>query len=216
MKVTAIVLAGGKSRRLGSVGSKALQTIAGKSLIERVADRVRPLTDQILVVTAREQFNLPAACRAEILTDLYPDKGPLGGIYTGLLAARSPHSLVVACDMPFLNTELLRYMAELSADFDVVVPTLAAGKVEPLHAIYSKNCLPSMQTQLERNELAVDSIFSAVSVNYVARAECQRLDPQLLSFFNINDRADLNRAAAQAAAGTGGLCSPAVTGFSDD
>ncbi len=216
MKVTSIILAGGKNQRLGNVRSKALQTIGGKSLIECVAERVRPLTNQILVVTSREQFNLPVACRAEILVDLYPDKGPLGGIYTGLLASRSSHSLVVACDMPFLNTELLRYMVELSCDFDAVVPLLGEGMVEPLHAIYSKNCLHSIKTQLERNELAVDSIFSTVSVKYVKRAECQRLDPQFLSFFNINDRSDLDRAVAWTTTSIGGLFSQIITNFSDD
>ena len=198
MKVTSIILAGGKNQRLDNVRSKALQTIGDKSLIECVTERVRPLSNQILVVTSREQFNLPVACRAEILVDLYPDKGPLGGIYTGLLASRSSHSLVAACDMPFLNTELLRYMVELSSDFDAVVPQLGEGMVEPLHAIYSKNCLHSMKRQLERNELAVDSIFGTVSVKYVKRAECQRLDPQLLSFFNINDHSDLERAVSRA------------------
>ena len=216
MKVTSIILAGGKNQRLGNVRSKALQTIGGKSLIECVAERVRPLTNQILVVTSREQFNLPVACRAEILVELNPDKGPLGGIYTGLLASRSSHSLVVACDMPFLNTELLRYMVELSCDFDAVVPLLGEGMVEPLHAIYSKNCLHSIKTQLERNELAVDSIFDTVSVKYVKRAECQRLDPQLLSFFNINDRSDLDRAVAWTTTSIGGLFSQIVTNFSDD
>ncbi len=215
MKVTSIILAGGKNQRLRNVRSKALQTIGGKSLIECITERVRPLTNQILVVTSREQFNLPAACRAEILVDLYPDKGPLGGIYTGLLASRSSHSLVVACDMPFLNTELLHYMVELSGGFDAVVPLLEEEMVEPLHAIYSKNCLGIIKTQLERNQLAVDSILDTVSVKYVKRAECQRLDPQLLSFFNINDHSDLARAVAWTTTSLGGLCSPTVTNFSD-
>lgn len=216
MKVTSIILAGGKNQRLGNVRTKALQPIGGKSLIECVTERIRPLTNQILVVTSREQFKLPVACRAEILADLYPDKGPLGGIYTGLLASRSSHSLVVACDMPFLNTELLRYMIELSYDFDVVVPLLGKGMVEPLHAIYSKNCLHSIKTQLERNELAVDSIFSTMNVKYVERAECQRLDPQLLSFFNINDHSDLERAVAWATTSIGGACSQTATNLPDD
>lgn len=201
---------------MDNVRSKALQTIGGKSLIERVTERIRPLTNQILVVTSREQFNLPVACRAEILVDLYPDKGPLGGIYTGLLASRSSHSLVVACDMPFLNTELLRYLIELSSGFDAVIPQLEEGMVEPLHAIYSKNCLDSMKRQLERNELAVDSIFGSVSVKYVTRAECQRLDPQLLSFFNINDHSDLKRAVSWTTTSNGGLCSQPATNFPDD
>ncbi len=194
MKVTSIVLAGGKNLRLGKY--KALEVIGGKSLIERVIERLRPLTNRILIVTSQEQSDLPVADRAEILVDLYPGKGPLGGMYTGLLSSQSSRSIVVACDMLFLNTELLRYMIELSRDFDVVVPRLGEEMVEPLHAIYSKNCLGNMKTQLERKQLRVNSFFNSVRVRYVERAECQKLDPQLLSFFNINYQSDLDRAIA--------------------
>ena len=197
MKVTSIVLAGGKNRRLGR--SKALETINGRILIEHVIERLKPLTSDILVVTSREGFSLPDAWQAKILVDLYPDKGPLGGIYTGLLASRSSRSLVVACDMPFLNIELLHYMVKQSRDFDVVVPRLEDGKLEPLHAIYSKGCLANIKMQLDRNRLRADSILNTVRVRYVERVECQRLDPQLLSFFNINCQLDLEKAIALAA-----------------
>ncbi len=199
MKVTSIVLAGGKNLRLGR--SKALETIDGKSLIERVIEQLRPLTNQILIVTSREQPDLPVACKAEILVDLYSGKGPLGGIYTGLLASQFSHSIVVACDMPFLNTELLRYMIGLSPDFDAVVPRLGEGMVEPLHAIYAKSCLANMKTQLEHNQLGVNSLLDTVRVRYVERTECQKLDPQLLSFFNVNYQSDLDQAIALATEG---------------
>ncbi|MFC1943645.1 molybdenum cofactor guanylyltransferase [Chloroflexota bacterium] len=198
-KVASIVLAGGQNLRLGR--NKALETIGGKSLIECVTERLRPLTSQIMIVTSREHLNLPGASKAEILVDLYPGKGPLGGIYTGLLASRSSHSIVVACDMPFLNTELLSHMVELCGDFDAVVPRLGEGMVEPLHAIYSKSCLDIMKTQLERNQLGVNPFLNTVRVRYVERAECQRLDPQLLSFFNINYQSDLDQAIALATKG---------------
>ena len=192
MKVTSIVLAGGKNLRLGR--SKALETLNGRSLIERVIERLRPLTSQILIVTSQEQLDLPVADKAEILVDLYPDKGPLGGIYTGLLASQSSHSIVVACDMPFLNSELLRYMIELTGNFDAVAPRLEEGMAEPLHAIYSKSCLGKIKKRLEHNQLGVNSFLSTLRVRYVERAETQRLDPQLLSFFNINYQSDLDRA----------------------
>ena len=197
--MTSIVLAGGKNLRLGRI--KALETIGGKKLIERVVERLRPLASQILIVTSREQSELLVTGKAEILVDIYPGKGPLGGIYTGLLASQSSYSIVVACDMPFLNIELLRYMIELSRDFDAVVPRLGEGKVEPLHAIYSKSCLGNMKTRLERNQLGVNPFLNTVRVRYVERAECQRLDPQLLSFFNINYQSDLDRAMALATEG---------------
>ncbi len=196
MKVASIGLAGGKNLRLGR--NKALETVGGKSLIERVIERLMPLSNQILIVTSQEQLDLPATCNAEILVDLYPGKGPLGGIYTGLLASQSSHSIVVACDMPFLNTGLLSYMIELSSDFDAVVPRLGERMVEPLHAIYSKSCLESIRTQLELEQLGVNSLLKRVRVRYVERAECQRLDSQLLSFFNINCQSDLDQASVLA------------------
>ncbi len=196
MKVTSIVLAGGKNLRLGR--NKALEVVGGKKLIERVIERLRPLSTQILIVTSEGQFDFPPACNAEIMVDLYPGKGPLGGIYTGLLASQSSYSIAVACDMPFLNTGLLRYMVERASDFDVVIPRLDEGMVESLHAVYSKGCIVSIRRQLELNQLGVHSLLSKVRVKYIEREECQKLDPQLLSFFNINCQSDLDRANALA------------------
>ena len=191
--MTAIVLAGGKNLRLGR--SKALEVIGGKSLIERVVERLEPVTNQLLIVTSQEQPDLPVTVKAEVLTDVYPGKGPLGGIYTGLAAARYSHGIVVACDMPFLNVELLRYMIGLSDDFDAVVPRLENGMIEPLHAVYSKNCLTGMKVQLENNQLSTALfLLNKVRARYVEEAECRRFDPELLTFFNINREADLERA----------------------
>ena len=195
--VTSIILAGGRNLRLGS--SKALEIIGGKSLIERVVERVKLVSNQTLIVISQGQLALPVTVEAKVLVDLYPGKGPLGGIYTGLLASPSSHSVVVACDMPFLNIELLRYMIELSPGFDAVVPRLGEGRVEPLHAIYSKGCLDNMKTQLEHNQLRVSRFLDTVRVRYVERVECQRFDPQLLTFFNVNCQSDLDRAITLAA-----------------
>ncbi len=199
MDVSAIVLAGGKNLRLGR--SKALETISGKSLIEYVVERLSPLADQILIVTSREKYDLPDMGEADILFDIYTEKGPLGGIYTGLLEARFENSIVVACDMPFLNTGLLRYMVGLMGDFNAVVPRLGERMVEPLHAIYSQNCRDKMKEWLEHDRLGVHSFIHDVCVRYVERAECEQLDPQLLSFFNINYPSDLERATALVAEG---------------
>ncbi len=197
MEVTSIILAGGKNLRLGS--NKALEIIGGKSLIERVIERVKLLSNQTLIVTSPGQLAPPVVGEVEVLVDLYPGKGPLGGIYTGLLASRSSHNVAVACDMPFLNIELLRYMIELSRDFDAVVPRLGEGMVEPLHAIYSKGCLDNMKTQLEHNHLQISHLLAMLRVRYIEQTECQKFDPQLLTFFNINCQLDLGRAITLAA-----------------
>ena len=196
MEVTSIVLAGGKNLRLGRI--KALEPIGGKSLIECVIERVKLVSKRILIVTSQQQLEFPIAGEAEVLVDLYPGKGPLGGIYTGLLASWSSHNVVVACDMPFLNIQLLRYMIELSRDFEIVIPRLAEGMVEPLHAIYSKDCLNNMKMLLEHNCLKISHLLDRVRVRYMEMAECQKFDPQLLTFFNINCQSDLDQATTLA------------------
>jgi molybdopterin-guanine dinucleotide biosynthesis protein A len=195
-KVTSIILAGGKNLRLGR--NKALEAIDGKTLIERVIERLRPLSNRMLIVIAQGNSDLPVFGDEEVVTDISPGYGPLGGIYTGLLASSSPNNIVVACDMPFLNTGLLRYMLEISGGYDAVIPRLDDGKVEPLHAIYSKSCLDYMKKQMDLNQLKVHSLLKKVRVRYIEGDESRRLDPQLLSFFNVNHQSDLDRAIALA------------------
>jgi len=190
--VTSIVLAGGKSLRLGRC--KAMETICGQSLVERAVERLKTISNQILIVTSEEQPGLPITREAEIVVDIYPGKGPLGGIYTGLFASELPYSIVVACDMPFLNVELLRYLIELSEGFDAVIPRLEEGKIEPLHAVYSRKCINTISAELECDHLKISQALGILRVRYVEREECQRFDPQLLSFFNINSLADFKQA----------------------
>lgn len=183
------MLAGGKSLRLGR--NKAIEEIGGERLIQRVIERLRLLGDDIIVVTSSTN-QLPDLGLRRVV-DIYPGKGALGGIYSGLKESASFHSLVVACDMPFLNVALLRYLIELSPGFDVVIPRVGR-LVEPLHAVYSKNCLAPIQAMLKKNNLKIDGLFDRVKVRYVEEAEIERFDPQRLSFFNINSEADLEHA----------------------
>ena len=192
--VTSIILAGGRSLRLGRC--KAAETICGKSLVEHVIEKLKTISNQILVVTSQEQLGLPVACEAEVVVDIYPGKGPLAGICTGLLASEFPYSIVVACDMPFLNVELLRYMIELSEGFDVVIPRSGEGMIEPLHAIYSRSCINAIRAELERDHLKISQVLDILQVRYVEQEECQKFDPQHLSFFNVNSMLDLKRATA--------------------
>jgi len=183
---------GGKCRRLGR--DKALERIGDKSLLERVLSTIRPLGDEIILVAA-SGFCLPSlpGYRVKKMFDIYSEKGPLGGIYTGLTASTTLYSLIVACDMPFLNQPLLRYMVGLSNGYDLVVPRM--GKlVEPLHAVYSKGCLQAIEHLLKQGDLSVSSLFKLVRVRYVDAEEIGRFDPGHLSFLNINTEADLKKA----------------------
>ena len=191
--VTTIVLCGGRSRRLGR--DKALEEVGGKGLIERVIERLAPLGAEIVLVTSERSRHLFSHLGLEIVTDDFPGRGPLGGIYSGLKASPGTHSLVVACDMPFLNSDLLGRLVELAPGHDVVIPRLE-GKVEPLHAVYSRALLVPIEEMVREGALKISDLLDRVKVRYVEAAECRRLDPELLSFFNVNSEADLGRAQA--------------------
>ena len=195
MTTTSIVLAGGRSSRLGR--EKHLEKLAGKSLIELVISHLSSLSTEILLVISRKQARILAKSythpEAKTVVDLYPGKGSLGGIYTGLVHSNSFHNLVVGCDMPFLNPALLRYMIGLSPGFDVVIPRMG-DNIEPIHAIYSKNCARPIEEQLKRDNLKIAGFFDAVKVKYIEKEEIERFDPEHLSFFNVNTEADLEKA----------------------
>ena len=192
-----IILAGGKSSRLGR--SKPLQVIGGKSLIQWVVDRLAVFSTEIVIATARgEVIPYSSFVRIKTVADIYHRKGPLAGIYSGLIASSSSRAIVVGCDTPFLSVGLLEYMIQICSTFDVIVPRIK-NKVEPLCAVYSKNCLGPIQGLLEQNELMINKLFSMVKVKYVEENEINRFDTKHLSFFNINSQADLERARKLAA-----------------
>jgi len=195
--MTSIILAGGKSSRLGR--NKALQTIGDKSLIQWVIDRLVTLSTEIVVVMAHGEA-IPCSSTTGIRTvaDVYPSKSPLVGIYSGLIASASPRAIVVGCDMPFLNASLLKYMAQTCSSFDIVVPQIE-DKLEPLCAVYSKTCVVPIRWLLEQNELMISKLFTLVKVKYVKKDDINRFDPEHLSFFNINNKTDLGKAKKLAA-----------------
>ncbi len=188
----ALIMAGGKSTRLGR--DKASEMLLGRPLLQHVIDRVSPVVDEIVVVRARAQelpeiaWNRPLS----VVEDLYPDCGPLGGIYTGLSATDAERCLAVACDMPLLSEPLLRELLRRSAECDVVMPVLAYP--EPLHAVYGRACIEPIRERLEARQLKITNFLGAVNVRYMREDECRRFDPDLRSFSNTNTEEALNRA----------------------
>lgn len=180
--ISIAVLAGGQSRRMGQ--DKAFLDVGGRPVIERVLAAVAPLTDDLFISANAsdryEQFG------RRIVPDIYPDKAALGGIYSAIHAASHDHVLVVACDMPFLNPGLLQYLMDLTPTADVVVPLVTPPQPETLHAIYSKSCLPAIESRLLANQLRVIGFFEEVLVRYVQREEIARFDPNFFSFINMN------------------------------
>lgn len=174
---------------------KVSESIGNESLLQRVVSRLEIFGSEIIIVAAVGQSFSQFADhpKVSVETDIYPGRGSLVGLYTGLIASNSFYNVVVACDMPFLNQALLRYMAQLSTGFDAVVPRL--GKmVEPLHAVYSRGCLATIERLLEESNMAVRDILPLIKVRYVETEEIDMFDPTHLSFFNINTEADLEKA----------------------
>ena len=189
--VTAIVLAGGKGKRLGQ--AKATLKLGERTIIEEVVDKMVGLADEVIVVTSPSQNDLPHNLNAKVYTDIHPGKSALGGVYTGLVKSKTHHNLLVACDMPFLNIGLLKHMMSLSAGVDIV--TIKVGpNVEPLHAVYSKGCIEAIENMFAKDDLQVSHLLDAVKVRYINEDELDVYDPHHLSFFNINNKTDLARA----------------------
>ncbi len=192
METSGIILAGGKSLRLGH--DKISEKVGSTSLIEKVVTCLEPLNKEIIIVTSKERaFPQLAGHLVKIETDILPGMGSLGGIYTGLVKSSSFYNLVVAADMPFLNEPLLRYMIEASDGFDFILPRV--GKwFEPLHAVYSKNCVPAIKSLFDQGKRVIVELFDYVKVRYIEEEEINRFDPDHISFFNINTKEDLDRA----------------------
>lgn len=193
MDISGIILAGGMSLRLGH--DKVLEKIGDKSLIEQVVSRIDPFSKNIIIVTAQKRAftSLEQNPKVKTVSDIYPGQGSLGGIYTGLVESNSRYNLVVAADMPFLNESLLRYMIEISEGYDFVLPRID-NFFEPLHAIYSRNCIAPIKSIMEQGKRVIIELFKYVKVRYVETEEVDRFDPKHLSFFNINTIEELELA----------------------
>jgi len=194
--VTGVILAGGSSRRMGQ--NKATMRLGAETIIEHVIRRLRAITADVLVITKTPA--LYAHLGLPMYTDIVPDMGTLGGIYTGLTYAANPSVLCVGCDMPLLQPNLLSYLASILEDYDAVVPYVEEGgssapTFQTLSAVYSKRCVPVIHQMLVEGELRVHALYDRIAVRRVEPQEWQKFDPQGLSFFNVNTPADFEKAA---------------------
>jgi len=186
--VTGVILAGGQSSRMGS--NKALLPYRGGRFIEAIYRQLSELFLEVLLVTNNpEQYDF-FHCRK--VADLYPGMGALAGLHSGLYHSNTPHVFAVACDMPYLASSLIRRLAGLRQEVDVVIPEGDAG-LEPLHAIYGQRCLAPMEHALKNNRKRIISFFPEVTVRTYCSAEVALLDPAFDSFRNINTPDDYFR-----------------------
>ena len=192
--VTGIVIAGGKGTRLGG-RDKAFLEVHGEPIIVRTLRTLQTVFSQTVVVTLHpERF---AALQTDVAVDVYPGAGPLAGIHAGLLAARAPYAFVVACDMPLLEPEVIRFLVDrigpdVDAGPDAIVPWWD-GDMEPLHAVYATRCAPVIERCLAHGEQAVRQFLKHARVDYVPEEQLARFAGAARSFTNVNTPGELDR-----------------------
>jgi molybdopterin-guanine dinucleotide biosynthesis protein A len=186
--MTGIILAGGRANRMGGL-NKAFIEVGGERLIDRTLRVYRTLFREIIISTNSPleylEFN------ARIVADIYRGKGPLGGIHAGLLHATCERAFVSACDMPYLSAEFIVHMIAQTGEHDLVVPVTTSG-FESLHAIYSRKCIPVIESQIERNELKVSLLFGKFKTREIHGEEIRCFDPEGHLFANLNRPEDVD------------------------
>lgn len=184
--VSIAILAGGKSRRMGQ--NKSFVPLHGRPLIEHILDQLATLELPTCIVTnepdAYVRYGLP------LVSDLVPDQGALGGLYTALQWSPTPYVLCAACDMPFLNPALMRLLIQRRADYEAVAARLdEIWQVFP--GVYSRACLPKLQASLRAGRLRLQTILSALQIYPLEISEIRIHDPHLQSFVNLNTPGEL-------------------------
>lgn len=195
MKAGGIILSGGKSSRMGT--NKSLLKINQKPNIERIKDELAKLvSDIVLVSNDPETYQF---LKIKTVSDVYPGQGPLAGIHAGLLASPFAVNLVVACDMPFISTELGGFLLESSENYDAVLPVIN-GKHQPLFAVYKKSICAEIEASIRHEELTVRGLLSKLNVRYITEADIpEHLLHQLDKYFYNMNRPEEYEAAIRMA-----------------
>lgn len=185
LNATGILLVGGKSSRMKR--NKAFLELEGKPLVERSLEVLQSVFTEVLISSNSpelyEGYGVP------IILDEIPGRGPLEGLYQGLKAATYDVVFFVACDMPFLRVELIRFLSSWISEYDIVVPQLKSGP-QPLHAFYHRSCLPIIKNNLEAGRLKITDLYKEFykecSVRYVEEQEFQTYQDIEMVFCNVN------------------------------
>jgi len=189
------MLAGGHGSRLGGV-NKALLAVGTQRIVDRALQAVQPLVDDVAIVVnddALAPLNLP------LFHDSSPHAGVLPALLTGLKASSAELCLVTACDMPFIQVPLVTHMFELCKDYDVCLP-YTDGRPEPMFSVYRRDpCIQAIQEALDRGQMRMIAFLDDLKVAMLEEPELKVHDPELLSFFNVNEPDDLATAQEIAA-----------------
>lgn len=189
--VTGVLLAGGKSRRMGE--DKRFLQVGERTLFDRSLSVLRSLFHRVVVVIAQD--SPPLETEVPLLRDLVPDCGSLGGLYTGLKQAPTPYIFAVACDMPFLDARAIRYFTDRRSEADVVMAK-RSGQVHPMHAVYGQRCLPVLEAMIAVPDLKIQRILSdpSLRIRLITETDLNEVDPEGRSFLNVNTLSDLESA----------------------
>lgn len=190
--LTVCIQAGGASSRMGE--DKALKLFLGRPLIQRVIDRLKPIADELIVTTNRPADF--AFLNARIISDVKPDRGALGGLYTAIASAAHPFVAVIACDMPFASADLIQASVKImeKENAALVIAKNDEG-YEPLHAVYRREtCLPAIASAINADQWRVVSWIPQVNARVLTAEEIKSADPDGLAFWNVNTPEEFARA----------------------
>ncbi len=196
---TGVILAGGENTRMPVL--KAFIEVDGEKIIEKNLKIMRQLFKEIFIVTNQPELYL--YLKTHLLGDVYDIRGPMTGIFTSLLNSSNKWVFVSACDMPFINGELIKYMASKRDNYDAVVPKsplrpllLKRGRgdyIEPLFAFYSKQLMPFMEGAILSNKISIKDFLKDKKVKYIRTEEIKGIDAEAVSFINLNTLKDVER-----------------------
>ena len=190
MNISIAVQAGGKSKRMGT--DKGLVQFKSTTLIEFIIGQVKHLSSDLIIVSNKpkdyKKIGFP------VYRDVFHDVGGLAGLHTGLVNSKNEKILMLGCDMPFHNLDLLNYMIDLSANFEVVIPKTGEGKYEPFRAIYSKANLDLLEKIIKEGNRRMISILEHVNSREVSAEELEQFGALNRLVFNVNTREDLEEA----------------------
>ena len=198
LKNSAVILAGGFSRRFGQ--DKGLIDLGGKPLVLHVVDRISKVVDETVVVVSlsvqKEKFESLLGRKANVVVDKHENQSPLVGALNGFESAKSVYSLLLPCDTPFISSQIAKFLLDICANRGAVIPKWPNGYIEPLQAAYhTKFALTAAKKALEQGKLDLRFMIARLrGVRYVSTMVLRQMDPKLLTFFNINTLGDLKRA----------------------
>jgi len=198
LRKSAIILAGGVSRRLGH--DKGLIKLAGEPLVTHVLSRISGVIDEIVVVVSSESQKVVyedlVKQKSRVIVDRDKTQSPLVGALTGFENIQGEYSLLLSCDTPFVSSHIASLLLDLCINRRAVIPRWPNGFIEPLQAAYhTKSAQIAAEKTLENGKMDLQSMIALLrGVRYISTMVLQQIDPKLLTFFNVNTLSDLKRA----------------------